>query len=159
MWYRLSEELLRINDNQLSELFKPYVQRLLSHLCVHCQLDEDTSPVSVQTEGSREGGRDRWREGEGGWVGGWVDGKGEGGKEGAKEGGTEEGREGQIDGQMNRQREEGKEGGTEGERGRVGWRERGGGRWGGGEQGRRGRMRRWRVYIRVPQHDCHMSIT
>ena len=46
VWYRLSEELIKLNDEQLCEMFKPYVQRLVSHLCVHCQLDEDTSPVS-----------------------------------------------------------------------------------------------------------------
>lgn len=47
VWYRLSEELLRLDESQLSEVFKPYVQRLITHLCVHCQLDEDMNPVSV----------------------------------------------------------------------------------------------------------------
>ncbi len=46
VWYRLSEELLKQNEGQLCELFKPYIERLISHLCSHCQLDEDTSPVS-----------------------------------------------------------------------------------------------------------------
>ena len=46
VWYRLSEELTKINDNQLTEVFRPYIHKLVSHLCVHCQLDEDTSPVS-----------------------------------------------------------------------------------------------------------------
>ena len=59
VWYRLSEELLRLNDDQLCELFKPFVQKLVSHLCVHCELDEDTSPVR---EGGREGERERERE-------------------------------------------------------------------------------------------------
>ena len=29
----------------LCDLFKPYVEKLISHLCTHCQLDEDTNPV------------------------------------------------------------------------------------------------------------------
>ena len=49
VWYRLSEELTKINDDQLTEVFKPYVHKLVSHLCVHCQLEEDTSPVSQDT--------------------------------------------------------------------------------------------------------------
>ena len=38
---------MRLDEAQLSEIFKPYVQRLISLLCVHCQLDEDLAPVSV----------------------------------------------------------------------------------------------------------------
>ena len=47
VWYRLSEELLRQNDDRLNKLFMPYIERLISLLCKHCQLDEDTSPVSL----------------------------------------------------------------------------------------------------------------
>ena len=47
LWYRLSEELLKIDDSALSDLFKPYIQRLIAHLSVHCRLDEDTDPVST----------------------------------------------------------------------------------------------------------------
>lgn len=50
VWYRLSEELLKLNDTTMSEEFKPYIQRLIICLCSHCQLDEDTSPVSYTTE-------------------------------------------------------------------------------------------------------------
>lgn len=46
VWYRLSEELLKLSDHKLDELFQPYIQRLIASLCVHCQFDEDTSPVS-----------------------------------------------------------------------------------------------------------------
>ena len=45
VWYRLSEELLKINDHSVTRLFKTYVERLISLLCVHCQLDEDTCVV------------------------------------------------------------------------------------------------------------------
>lgn len=48
MWYRLSEELLKVDDAALNQLFRPYVERLIAVLCTHCQLDEDTSLVSVQ---------------------------------------------------------------------------------------------------------------
>ena len=44
VWYRLSEELVKAGAS-LAERFKPYVQKLIGHLCTHCQLDEDTSPV------------------------------------------------------------------------------------------------------------------
>ena len=47
VWYRLSEELTKINDSQLNEVFHPYIRKLISHLCIHCQLDEDSSPVSI----------------------------------------------------------------------------------------------------------------
>ena len=47
LWYRLSEELLKQNDDKMFEVFKPYIQRLIILLCAHCQLDEDTSPVSI----------------------------------------------------------------------------------------------------------------
>lgn len=46
VWYRLSEELIKSKDEKLHELFRPYIQRLIGQLCVHCQLDEDTSKVS-----------------------------------------------------------------------------------------------------------------
>ena len=48
VWYRLSEELTKINDGQLNEVFHPYIRKLISHLCVHCQLEEDSSPVSLR---------------------------------------------------------------------------------------------------------------
>lgn len=46
VWFRIGEELLRLNDSAHSAIFKPYVQRLVSALCVHCQLEEDTDKVS-----------------------------------------------------------------------------------------------------------------
>ena len=50
MWYRLSEELLKLSDDTLHQVFKPYIERLITCLCVHCQLDEDTSPVSTDSD-------------------------------------------------------------------------------------------------------------
>ena len=47
VWYRLSEELTKISDSQLNEIFCPYIRKLISHLCIHCQLDEDSSPVGI----------------------------------------------------------------------------------------------------------------
>lgn len=49
VWYRLSEELLKQDDSTLNAMFRPYIQQLIVRLCVHCQLDEDTSPVSCTT--------------------------------------------------------------------------------------------------------------
>ncbi|KAK3585736.1 hypothetical protein CHS0354_020305 [Potamilus streckersoni] len=40
-WYKLSEELYQKNDQDLNEIFKPYIQRLIIALCVHCQIDMD----------------------------------------------------------------------------------------------------------------------
>lgn len=46
MWYRLAEELSKIDDSDLNKVFQPYIQKLISELCKHCQIDEDTSTVS-----------------------------------------------------------------------------------------------------------------
>ncbi len=40
-WYRLSEHLYKINNQQLNDLFKPYIQRLIVALCRHCQMEPD----------------------------------------------------------------------------------------------------------------------
>ena len=40
-WYRLSEELYQRNNQALTQVFRPYVQRLIIALCRHCQLDSD----------------------------------------------------------------------------------------------------------------------
>ena len=45
LWYRISEELLKMDCRETTELFRPYIATLISHLCVHCRLDEDTSKV------------------------------------------------------------------------------------------------------------------
>ncbi|XP_064397245.1 transportin-3-like [Halichondria panicea] len=50
VWFRIGEELLRLNDSAHSAIFKPYVQRLVSALCVHCQLEEDTDKTKVPDE-------------------------------------------------------------------------------------------------------------
>lgn len=46
-WYRLSEELMKLDCRETTAVFKPYITKLISHLCVHCRLDEDTSVVGV----------------------------------------------------------------------------------------------------------------
>ena len=47
LWYRLSEELLKMECVENARIFKPYIAKLISHLCVHCRLDEDTNKVGV----------------------------------------------------------------------------------------------------------------
>ncbi|KAK7492007.1 hypothetical protein BaRGS_00016671 [Batillaria attramentaria] len=44
-WYRLSEELYQRNITQLTDMFKPYIQRLIIAMCRHCQLDSDHEGV------------------------------------------------------------------------------------------------------------------
>ena len=58
---------------ETTQLFKPYITKLVSQLCVHCRLDEDTSSVSgvllgegrgvarrgERRRGEEEGGRRR----------------------------------------------------------------------------------------------------
>lgn len=41
LWYVLSEELYQKNNKELTELFKPYVERLITALCRHCQMEPD----------------------------------------------------------------------------------------------------------------------
>jgi len=41
LWYRLSEELYQKNNDVLTALFKPYVERLIGALCRHCQMEPD----------------------------------------------------------------------------------------------------------------------
>ncbi|XP_012941104.1 transportin-3 [Aplysia californica] len=44
-WYRLSEALYQRNTQELTDLFKPYIQNLVLSLCQHCQMDEDHEGV------------------------------------------------------------------------------------------------------------------
>lgn len=41
LWYRLSEELYQKNNSKLTNMFKPYVARLIEALCRHCQMEPD----------------------------------------------------------------------------------------------------------------------
>uniref|UniRef100_A0A0A9ZA41 Transportin-3 n=2 Tax=Lygus hesperus TaxID=30085 RepID=A0A0A9ZA41_LYGHE len=41
LWYRLSEELYHKNNDKLTTLFKPYIERLIEALCRHCQMEPD----------------------------------------------------------------------------------------------------------------------
>ncbi len=48
MWYRLSEYLYQLDENEFDELrptFQPYVKRLIQSLCRHCCLDGDMEGV------------------------------------------------------------------------------------------------------------------
>lgn len=41
LWYVLSEELYQKNNKELTELFRPYIERLITALCRHCQMEPD----------------------------------------------------------------------------------------------------------------------
>lgn len=41
LWYLLSEELYSKNTKALTLLFRPYVERLITALCRHCQMEPD----------------------------------------------------------------------------------------------------------------------
>lgn len=41
LWYALSEHLYSINDDDLSNEFKPYIERLLTSLCRQVQMEPD----------------------------------------------------------------------------------------------------------------------
>lgn len=41
LWYVLSEELYQKNTKELTEMFKPYIERLITALCRHCQMEPD----------------------------------------------------------------------------------------------------------------------
>ncbi|RZF36032.1 hypothetical protein LSTR_LSTR005848 [Laodelphax striatellus] len=41
LWYRLSEELYQKNNDPLTYLFKPYIERLIEALSKHCQIEPD----------------------------------------------------------------------------------------------------------------------
>ncbi|XP_070539739.1 transportin-3-like [Ptychodera flava] len=40
-WYRISETLYKQDNQEHSDLFRPYIQRLITALCFHCQMDPD----------------------------------------------------------------------------------------------------------------------
>lgn len=41
LWYRLSEELYQKNQKTLTEMFRPYIERLVTSLCRHAQMEPD----------------------------------------------------------------------------------------------------------------------
>lgn len=45
LWYRLSEELYQRGDVALTVMFAPYIERLITALCRHCQMEVDTEGV------------------------------------------------------------------------------------------------------------------
>nr|XP_061809308.1 transportin-3 isoform X4 [Nerophis lumbriciformis] len=49
-WYRLGENLYKINDVALHTVFRPYIQRLLHCLARHCQLDPDHEGIPDETD-------------------------------------------------------------------------------------------------------------
>lgn len=45
LWYVLSEELYQKNTKELTEMFKPYIERLITALCRHCQMEPDCEGI------------------------------------------------------------------------------------------------------------------
>lgn len=41
LWYLLSEELYQKNNKALTDIFRPYIERLITALCRHCQMEPD----------------------------------------------------------------------------------------------------------------------
>lgn len=41
LWYMLSEDLYQKNTVQITEMFRPYVERLITALCRHCHMEPD----------------------------------------------------------------------------------------------------------------------
>lgn len=44
-WYKLSEDLYHANDDNRTVKFKPYIERLISAVCRHCQMEPDHEGV------------------------------------------------------------------------------------------------------------------
>ena len=42
LWYRLSEELYTRNNEELTAVFKPQINKLIASLARHCQIEPDT---------------------------------------------------------------------------------------------------------------------
>ncbi|XP_069128619.1 transportin-3-like [Argopecten irradians] len=49
-WYRLSEDLYQRSQDMLTDIFKPYIQRLIIALCNHCQMDTDHEGVPDESD-------------------------------------------------------------------------------------------------------------
>ncbi|XP_046388483.1 transportin-3 [Ischnura elegans] len=41
LWFRLSEVLYQKNSDSLTSVFKPYIERLITSVCGHCQMEPD----------------------------------------------------------------------------------------------------------------------
>ncbi|XP_076063895.1 transportin 3 isoform X2 [Oratosquilla oratoria] len=49
-WYKLSEVLYRKNCDNVNQLFKPYVERLVEALYRHCQIEPDLEEILVEQD-------------------------------------------------------------------------------------------------------------
>ncbi len=50
LWYRLAEEVYHRNDNDVTAVFKPYVERLIVALAKHCQMEPDSDGILEEGE-------------------------------------------------------------------------------------------------------------
>lgn len=58
-WYKFSEALYKVNSIELQSVYKPYVLRLITSLCQHCQLDADREGLPEKDD-DFSAFRDRW---------------------------------------------------------------------------------------------------
>eukprot|EP00105_Crassostrea_gigas_P004006 XP_011417072.1 PREDICTED: transportin-3 isoform X1 [Crassostrea gigas] len=49
-WYRLSEELYQRSVQEITDVFKPYIQRLIVALCRHCQIEPDHEGIPDEND-------------------------------------------------------------------------------------------------------------
>lgn len=54
MWYKLSEFLYQRNNDELTKHFKPHIERLISELYRHCQIDPDHDGLIEDGESFKE---------------------------------------------------------------------------------------------------------
>ncbi|XP_014219143.1 transportin-3 isoform X1 [Copidosoma floridanum] len=54
LWYNLSEIIYQRENDELSIVFKPYIERLISSLCRHCQMEPDYLGLLEEGEGFAE---------------------------------------------------------------------------------------------------------
>lgn len=50
LWHRLSEELYQRDDEAITQIFRPYINRLILALCKHCQMEPDMDHVLEEGE-------------------------------------------------------------------------------------------------------------
>ncbi|XP_071476765.1 LOW QUALITY PROTEIN: transportin-3-like [Diadema antillarum] len=49
-WYRLSEIIYKRNNRDLTEVYRPYIERLIHSLSVHCQIDTEHEGVPDESD-------------------------------------------------------------------------------------------------------------
>lgn len=47
LWFRLSEELYKLNNATLTDIFKPYYEQLIGAMYKHCMIETDHVSVNL----------------------------------------------------------------------------------------------------------------